>query len=93
MKIGMSDQRDVAEIPCKFRCDPMSGRGGAGERSEPPLPFSLIFRVFFAYLLPFPGVASKHSEPLYHFSSKSQVFLLKLFRHITPLSPLQVLFF
>ena len=40
MKIGMSNWLNVAEIPCKFRCDPMSGKGGAGEQSEPPLPFS-----------------------------------------------------
>ena len=47
MKIGMSDRLDVAEIPCKFRCDPMSGMGGAGERSEPPLPFSSNIQGFF----------------------------------------------
>ena len=46
MKIGMSDRLNIAEIPCKFRCDPMSGRGGAGERSEPPLPFSSNIQVF-----------------------------------------------
>ena len=70
MKIGMSDRLNIAEIPCKFRCDPMSGRGGAGERSEPPLPFSSKSQVFFAYLLPFPifynsfkGGACEQSEP------------------------------
>ena len=51
MKIGMSDRLDVAEIPCKFRCDPMSGRGGAGERSEPPLPFSSNIQVFFCVFI------------------------------------------
>ena len=50
MKIDMSDRLDVAEIPCKFRCDPMSGRGGAGERSEPPLPFSSNIQVFCVFI-------------------------------------------
>ena len=51
MKIGMSDRLDVAEIPCKFRCDPMSGRGGAGERSEPPLLFSSNIQGFFCVFI------------------------------------------
>ena len=46
MKIGMSDRPDVAEIPCKFRCNPMSGRGGAGKQSEPPLPCTSKIQVF-----------------------------------------------
>ena len=54
MKIGMSDRLDVAEIPCKFRCDPMSGRGGAGERSEPPLPFSSNIQGFLRIYCHFP---------------------------------------
>ena len=58
MKIGMSDRLNIAEIPCKFRCDPMSGRGGAGERSEPPLtifplgPDILSLCSYFPNLLP-----------------------------------------
>ena len=70
MKLGMSDRLDVAETFCKFRCNPMSGRGRAGERSEPPLPFSSKSQSFFAYLLPFPvfyssfkGGACEQSEP------------------------------
>ena len=51
MKIGMSDRLNIAEIPCKFRCDPMSGRGGAGERSEPPLPFSSNIQGFFCVFI------------------------------------------
>ena len=53
MKIGMSDRHDVAEIPCKFRNDPMYGEGGACEQSEPPLPLSSKIQIF-AHLLPFP---------------------------------------
>ena len=54
MKIGMSDRLNIAEIPCKFRCDPMSGRGGAGERSEPPSPFSSSIQVFLRIYCHFP---------------------------------------
>ena len=54
MKIGMSDRLNIAEIPCKFRCDPMSGRGGAGEQSEPPLPFSSNIQVFLRIYCHFP---------------------------------------
>ena len=51
MKIGMSDRLNIAEIPCKFRCDPMSGRGGAGKRSEPPSPISSSIQGFFCVFI------------------------------------------
>ena len=70
MKIGMSDRHDVAEIPCKFRNDPMYGEGGACEQSEPPLPLSFKSQIF-AHLLPFPRF-------LVLFENLSQKLLIKV---------------
>ena len=70
MKIGMSDQHDVAKIPCKFRNDRMYGEGRACEQSEPPLPLSFKSQIF-AHLLPFPRF-------LVLFENLSQKLLIKV---------------